>query len=749
MTAPAGAGSDRVAEALAHLRAQPWYRGQLAHVRHLRVPPPPRRQPVGGLPEPLAAYVEQLGVSLYAHQAAVVDAWRAGCDVVIAAPTASGKSLAFDLAVGDALVADPAARALYLYPTKALARDQLERLVAFDRAAGLHAAPAVYDGDTPGAQRARIRSSSRIVVSNPYALHEYLPQAAAWQRLLSQLAVVVVDEAHRYRGVFGSHVAMVLRRLQRLCERLGARPRFVLASATIANPAEHAAALVGRPVAVVSSDAGAAAKRTVVVWDAMADPQHSAAVQAAAVVGALAEAGWRTLCFTGSRVGTELVAGWAAERASGRRISPYRAGFRPGERRQIERQLRSGELDAVVSTNALELGIDIGGLDAVVLTGYPGTMASTWQQIGRAGRAGQPSLAVLVAGDDPLDQYLVRRPDTLFAAPVERAVISLDNPEVLAGQVLCAAAELPLDHGDEARFGPGYRAVLEELDAAGLVRHGPAGASFCGSFRPAGAVRLDGQGTDAVVVQVDGEVVEVLERWRALRAAHPGAVLLHRGQRFRVRHLDLEAGVAEAEPDGGHDHTEAIVARDYALGEPEAETEVGWWRLHLGPARIRQQVVAARLRRGDEVLATTPLDLPPADLDTRAVWMTPTVALDALVGGGCDQLGALHAAEHALIHAMPLLAMCDRGDAGGLSSLGYAGGGPLVVLYDGHAGGAGIADVAFAHAGPLAALAAEMVAACDCDRGCPRCVYDRACGSGNEPMDRVGAIAVLASLAAE
>lgn len=745
------------ADVLSDLEASPWYRGQVVHVERQAGRASRHRRPAAPLAPELAGMIDRLGIELYEHQAQVIDRWRDGADVLIATRTSSGKSLAYNLAAAESLLADRRATALYLFPTKALAHDQLEHLVRLDAEAGLRARPAAYDGDTPRSERARIRAQSRVIVTNPYGLHEYLPQARTLQRFLGDLAVVVVDEAHRYRGVFGSHVSLVLRRLQRLCQRLGARPRFVLASGTIANPGAHAADLIGRPVSVVTGDGATSGERAVALWDSMADPDRSAALQAAELVATLARGGRRTLCFTGSRIGAELVAGWAAERARPCAISPYRAGFTPAERRDIEQRLRRGHLHAVVSTNALELGIDIGGLDVVVLTGYPGTVASTWQQIGRAGRAGQPSLAVLVAGSDPLDQYLVRRPQALFGAPVERSVVSLTNPEVLAGQVLCAAAELPVGEADQTYFGTGLPGVLDDLEREGLVAPGPAGHTFSGGFRPASAVRLDGQAEGSVEVRVDGEVIEVLERWRALREAHEGAILVHRGQRYRVGHLDLEAGRARAEVISTREHTEAIVAKEHRLGRPDTTRPAGRWQLSLGAVEIHQQVTGYKLRRGDEVVAACPLTMPAAELHTRAVWMVPewmvpdgaSPAPEGGAGARRGLLGALHAAEHAMIHAMPLLAMCDRGDAGGLSTLAHPGTGtPMIIIYDGREGGAGVADMAYECFGDLVRIAADMLDSCDCERGCPRCVYDRACGSENEPMDRRGGVDVLRSMGA-
>ena len=732
---------------LAALRSRRAYRDQIVHVE--RVPGRPARHRATAAPLPPAAqrYLDRRGIELYRHQALAVDAWRAGHDVLLATRTASGKSLAFDLAMAEALQADPNATALYLFPTKALARDQLAHLAVFDRELGLGARPMAYDGDTPQDQRARARSTARLICTNPYGLHEYLPQNRSLAKFLSGLAIVVVDEAHHYRGLFGTHVALVLRRLQRICARLGATPRFVLASGTIANPGEHGAALIGRPVAVVDDDGAEVGQRVVALWDSLADPNLSAITQAAGVVATLARRHCRTLCFTGSRLGVELVGAMAADRAPEAAISPYRAGFTPAERREIEQQLRDGQLDAVVSTNALELGIDIGGLDSVVLTGYPGTVASTWQQIGRAGRGGQDSLAVLVAGDDALDQYFVRRPEILFRAPVERAATSLDNPNILTGQVLCAAAELPLGPDDPGLFGPGYAASVADLEGEGLISRAPAGLIFAGGFRAAGVVRLDGRADDAVEVRVDGEVLEVLERWRAMRSAHEGAILIHRGQRFRIRGLDLDGGRAEAELVAGHDHTESVAARDYRLAEPDQVRRAGDWELRLGDAWIRQQVTAYKRHDHGQVVATVPLDLPPVDLQTRAVSMSVGADRLAEILSGRGAPGSLHAAEHGLIHAMPLLAMCDRNDACGISTvLDAATGDPLMLLYDGHAGGAGIAELAFDRFADLAGITLSMVESCDCELGCPRCVYDRNCGNGNRPMNRPGAVAVLGSL---
>lgn len=750
----AGRGDRRVSPArgtaadslLDALRSGRGYRGQIVHVERQEARGPVRAEPEEPLAAAVAKHLEEEGILLYSHQARALDAWRAGHDVLVATRTSSGKTLAFNLAAADALLADPSATALYLYPTKALAHDQVARLARFDAAVGLRARPAAYDGDARGADKARIRRESRIIVSNFYGLHEYLPQADLLQRFLSKLALVVVDEAHRYRGIHGSHVAFVLRRLARIAEALGAKPRYILASGTIANPGEHGAALINREVTVVDCDGSPQGERAVALWDSMRDPGRSAAQQVAGVAAGLASAGASTIVFTGSRTGAELVARRTAQLVPDHRVSPYRAGYLPSERRQIEAELREGRLDVVVSTNALELGIDFGGLDAAVLGGYPGTVASTWQQIGRAGRAGRPALAVLVAGGDPLDQYIVRRPHVLFGAPVEHAAVSLDNPEVCFAHVLCAAAEMPLCEEDAAHFGEGFASASGELERRRVVVRSPAGLAFAGTFRPASEVRIDGRSAASVEVRCAGRLVEQMEEPRALREAFAGAILLHGAQAYRVVELDLEKRVATAETTDALEHTEALAARDYELGEAQARRVVGGWSLEAGAAVVREHVTGYRLVRGSEVVGEQALDLPPVELRTRAVWLRP---LDpgAAWAGPHDPLGALHAAEHALIHGMPLLAMCDRGDAGGLSTLlDRHSGGPMILLYDAFSGGTGIAGVVYADFERLAAICCDMAASCGCRSGCPRCVYDRSCGSRNQPMSREGAVRILAGL---
>jgi DEAD/DEAH box helicase domain-containing protein len=679
---------------------------------------------------------------------ATIEAVRRGEDVILTTSTASGKTLAFNLSVLERLVADPRATALYLYPMKALANDQLDALVEMESQTGVKVGAAVYDGDTPSGRRTGIRTTSRLVITNPYGLHEYLPNHHLWQRFFSRLSIVVVDEAHWYRGVFGSNVAMVLRRLRRIARHYGADPRFILASGTIANPAEHARALVGRPHRVITDDGAPRGPKDFVLWNPVANPDRSAHLQAADLLAHLASSGHQAICFTVSRRMAELVARWAAKAAPGRRIVAYRAGYQPAERRRIEEGLRRGEIDGVAATSALELGIDIGHLDAVVMAGYPGTICSTWQQAGRAGRTEAASVAALVAFEDPLDQYLVTHPDELFGKPHEEAVVDLDNPHILAGQLTCAAAEFPLRDADVEYFGPRMREAVAALAAEGLLADTPVGHTFHGTFRPAGAVRLDAVDDKAVEVRCGESLVETLPLRRALASAHPGAILLHRGDSYRVETLDLENGVAAAAAEPTDNYTEALSHISVEILEERDRRQVGRVGLSLGRVSTSERFYAYQLKAWERVLDTQKLDLPPIEFETVAIWLTLPPELDGEVrAAGLDYAGGLHAAEHALIHMMPLLAMCDRGDVGGMSTPWHPStGGAAVFIYDGYRGGIGIAEKAYEQLERLTEITLALVEGCHCANGCPSCVYDRNCGNANQPMDKMASALVLKAL---
>jgi DEAD/DEAH box helicase domain-containing protein len=705
----------------------------------------------GELHPGLADALAGAGVTgLYAHQAAAFAAARAG-DVVVVTATASGKSLAFNLPVLDALARDRKARAIYLYPTKALAQDQARALAAL-RPPGLRLA--VYDGDTPPEARRQARAWANLLLTNPDMLHAgVLPRHAAWADVLANLAYVVVDEAHAYRGVFGSHVANVLARLRRLCEAYGGRPRMLLASATVANPDEHAARLTGGPVTVIDRDGAPAADRELAVWnppllDEVLGIRASALGEAAQLLAGLVNRGLRTIVFTKTRRGCELVYRYAREGLerhapeSAARIAPYRAGYTPEQRRHIERALADGELLGVVATSALELGVDIGHLDCAVTVAFPGSVASLRQQWGRAGRR-RAGLGILVAGEDALDQYFARHPDRLLERPVEAAVANPANPTVRAAHLLAAAAERPLSAADARHFGADG---LEQ--AAGLPElvRTSAGLAYRGADHPASRFSLRASGADAVAI-VDGAtgaLLGLVDGARACSTVHPGAVYLHQGEQHLVRRLDLEDRVALVEPFEGDYFTQPKQVSSVTIeGERTAAERCGC-RVALGAIELREQVVGFQRRRLSDhaPIDLVELELPPRAYSTEAVWFTPPVA------DGEDALGSLHAAEHAMISLLPLLATADRGDIGGLSTdLHFQTGLPTVFVYDGHPGGVGIAARGFECFEAWVERTATLLRECECARGCPSCVQSPKCGNLNEPLSKRGALRLLQTLA--
>jgi DEAD/DEAH box helicase domain-containing protein len=698
------------------------------------------------LPDELDPRVaDAIGVDrLYAHQRQAWDATARGEHVIVTTGTASGKTLAFNLPVLDRLARDPKSRALYLYPTKALAQDQYRTLNGY-RSVGVK--PAIYDGDTPSEQRPLIRRSANVILSNPDMVHVgVLPHHDRWADVLANLSHVVVDEAHVYRGVFGSHVANVLRRLRRLARVYGAEPRFMLASATISNPGELGLNLLGLPVTVVGDDAAPRAERTIVLWnppllDEELGLRGSPLAEAAKLQAGFVEQGLRTLTFAKSRKAAELIHRFTAERlGDATRLSPYRAGYTAEQRRQIERRLAAGELLGVSATNALELGIDIGLLDAVISVGFPGTVASLRQQWGRAGRRGH-GLAVLVASEDALDQYFMREPDKLLGRRVEAAILDHENPRVLAGHVRAAAFEAPLDDGDADILGTRALEVAENDTALRKTRHG---IVWAGTEYPSARVPLRSTDADAftIVDGTTGNVLGVAERSRAYSTVHPGAVYLHLGESCLVQELDEKGMRAIVEPVGVDWYTQAKKETETSIIRPLREEERGGMPLAFGEIEVTEQVVGYERKtiRSQERIELVGLELPPTTFATEAIWYVPTDAqLDGLVEMP-RLLGTLHAAEHAMIAMLPLWAMCDRWDIGGLSTnLHLQTGRPTVFIYDGHAGGVGIAERGFEQFEGWVADTAAMIAGCPCHDGCPSCVQSPKCGNLNDMLDKAGA----------
>ena len=723
---------------------------------------PARAARTGPLPADLdprlAAALARRGVTrLYEHQLAVYDAAARGAHVGVVTGTASGKSLAYGLPVLQRLLADRHARALYLAPTKALAQDQVRGLHALGLGRDLRAA--IYDGDTDPAGRSLARREANLLLTNPDMLHVGIcPQHERWGDVLANLSHVVVDEAHVYRGVFGSHVGSVLRRLRRACAIHGSAPQLLLASATIGNPGQAMTALTGVEVEVVDDDASARPERTIALWnptllDRSTGERASPLAEAAALVASLVAEDQRVICFARSRKAVELIHRFTREALTLRlpeardKIAPYRAGYTAEQRRTLERRLADGDLRAIVATSALELGIDIGLLDVSIAVGFPGTVAGLRQQWGRAGRSGE-GLAMLVASADALDQFFLRRPEALLGRPVERAILDVTSPEIRAAHLACAAYEAPVAPRDDAILGPDAHATavaLAEQDPGGPLRPMPAGVTWAGADYPAGAVALRSSSTRAVAVveEETGALLGTVEAGRAGQTVHDGAVYLHLGESYRVRRLDLEAGLALVEPFSRDWYTQTRVDTATDVEHDAERRDTHGVVLHRGDVAVTEIVLAYQRRRlpGHEPIDTIPLDLPPERFATQALWFTVP---GHLLSGLGDPLGTLHAAEHALISVLPLHAMCDRWDIGGLSTGFHAGTGmPTIFIYDGHPGGVGITRHGYASFAALVADALAVIRDCPCEDGCPSCVQSPKCGNLNEPLSKRGARTLL------
>jgi len=714
----------------------------------------PRTVPLPNLHPRLQDALEARGVDrLYAHQADALAAARRGEHLIVSTGTASGKTLAFNLPVLDALAAEPKLRALYLYPTKALAQDQARALAEL-RLPRLKTA--IYDGDTELERRSKIRRWANVILTNPDMLHVgVLPHHDRWGDVLANLRYVVVDEAHVYRGVFGSHVGNVLRRLRRAAAIYGAEPQFLLASATIANPRELVHSLLGLDATVIENDGAPRAARTIAFWnppvlDEALQLRASALGEGSRLLAELVSRGLRTICFAKSRKAAELIHRFAVDRLDAEtavRLSPYRAGYTPAQRREIERRLVEGELLGVTATDALELGIDIGLLDCAISVGFPGTVASLRQQWGRAGRRSH-GLALLVASEDALDQFFMREPETLLDRRVEAAILDHANPRILDGHVLAAAFEAPLDDRDRMTLGNVALQRAEALASTGELRRTKAGIVWAGRDYPAARVALRSASPESVAVidAATGSILGLVERERAPSTVHEGAVYLHLGDSYRVLELDLAAHAALVEPFAGDYYTQPKKETTTAIEEAELSARRLGMDVSFGRVSVTEQVVAYQKKsvRDEATLELVALELPPSTFETEAIWYVPgTEQLEGLEPLP-KLLGSLHAAEHAMIAILPLWAMCDRWDIGGLSTnLHFQTGRPTVFVYDGHAGGVGIARRGYDELEGWVADTARLLTGCPCADGCPACVQSPKCGNLNEFLDKDGALTLL------
>ncbi|MBU0991870.1 MAG: DEAD/DEAH box helicase [Proteobacteria bacterium] len=709
-------------------------------------------EPSPPFPDFLKKLLSDLGITaLYSHQIAAIDRIRKGLHTVIATPTASGKTLIYNLSMIEHIAENPKARALYLFPLKALAQDQLKSLNtltrALDRPGFLSAE--IYDGDTTPYRRKKIRNTPpNVLLSNPEMLHlSILPYHSRWSEFIENLKYVVVDEVHTLRGVMGSHMAWVFRRLLRICEVYGAKPVFIFCSATIGNPGRLASGLTGLPVASIKNCGAPMSGKHFL----MLNTPDGAAQASIALLHAALSRNLRTIIYTQSRKMTELIALWAARKAGkySSRISAYRAGFLPEERREIETRLSSGELLAVVTTSALEMGIDIGSLDLCILVGYPGTVMATWQRAGRVGRAGRESAVILIGHEDALDQYIMHNPDEFFHMAPEMAVINPDNPVIMKRHLVCAAAELPLKEDEPLVQEKHTACAVKELEmTGGLLRSEDGELFFSPGKYPHREVDLRGTGDSVDIVDQDsGEIIGNMDKRRAFHEAYPGAVYIHRGTHYLVRELDLAKNTAYALKEPVHYFTRARSSKETDIIEILDEKQIWSTRMVLCRLKVTETVTGyeKRLIRGQRILGVYPLALPPLVMETEGIFIEiPEIIRKHCETGQRHFMGGIHAMEHAAIGILPLLVMTDRNDLGGISiPHHYQIGSGAVFVYDGYPGGVGLSRRAFECGEALVERTLSVIETCSCENGCPACVHSPKCGSGNRPIDKYAAREIL------
>ncbi len=751
---------------VSHLKGQRDYRQQIVCVQDM----PARGPRYGNLDRPLPDMLQQALLAagfprFYLHQAQAINAIRQHVPVLLTTSAASGKTLAYNVPVLESILIEPRARSLYLFPTKALAQDQLRSLRQLTQHLPHPVTFGTYDGDTGQAARRRLRQSASVLLTNPDMLHMgILPNHSLWSQFLSQLRYIVVDEAHVYRGIFGSQVACVLRRLLRICRFYGSEPQFVLSSATIANPAEHAHRLTSVPVTVISDDGSPQSRRQFVLWnppfvDADHSARRSANVEATTLFVELARHGLRNITFVRARKVAELILRYARELLAKEDpalvplITAYRSGYRSELRREIEQELFAGHLIGVTATNALELGVDVGHLDATVMVGYPGTIASTWQQAGRAGRGAREALNILIALDNPLDQYFMQHPEALFGSSVEHALIAPDNVHLLLRHLPCAAYERPLTPDDEELFGPGFVDAMIQLERSQILEYRGERWFYAGGGYPAERTSLRALTADRFAIldeSMDYRLLEELEGTLALQRIYPGAIYLHQGESYLIKRLDLDTRIAYAAPVEVDYYTEPRQVSQILITKVWKTATVGRGRATFGELHVTEQVVSFRRMQqfSDTVLSVEPLDLPSSSYYTSGLWFEiPEHARSSVERQGLDFVGGLHALEHACIGMLPLFAMCDRMDIGGLSTpLHSDTGAPTVFLYEGIPGGVGIAEKGFDLLHELWRATWAAIRDCPCASGCPSCIQSPKCGNNNEPLDKAAAIMILESL---
>jgi DEAD/DEAH box helicase domain-containing protein len=737
---------DRIKALIDSVTLQNFYNKQLSSV--IDIPSVAAKYSSGtGLSPAIAGYLRSCGIEdLYTHQAEAIKRLRLGNNVIITTPTASGKTLGFNIPVLEKIAADKDATALYIYPAKALSNDQLGVLNEMKKASGINFEAGIYDGDTDAQLKRHLRENANIIITNPYELHQILPFHPKWKHFYKNLKFIVIDEAHRYKGIFGSNIAFLLRRLKRVLKVYNAGPQFIASTASIASPLEFIEKLTGEKFTVVDKNGAPSGEKHLVLWDPSTYPERSVHTQTKDLLLYSARSGCQTLAFVTSRRLSELIRRWANQQDSTVKILSYRAGYSPKIRRDIESKLKKGEIKGVVSTNALELGIDIGQLDVIIISGYPGSISSFWQQAGRAGRKMQDSAVFYIPSEDAMQKYILRHPDILTSRNFESALISTNNPNIIAGHVLCAISEVMAETTrifDDVDTEPFVETLIEK----GLVSRTPRGLIYAGSKRPQDVVGLDSIGSSNIKIKIDGKILEEVSLTRAYEEAHTGAVHIFNGETYVIKELNLEEGTATAVKEEVEHYTEAVKDEEVKILKIKKSKDYPNFTLHFGNVSVTETYKSYKTKKFGKVLSYDDLFLPPLTFSTEAVWFEIAPQINKKVKDcGLDFDGAIHAAEHALIALSPLWAMCDRNDIGGRSYPVYEDGNSVIFIYDGYDGGIGISEKLFDIFPSLISNTRDMVKACECEQGCPYCVYSPKCGNNNNPIDKQGAIVILNEL---
>ncbi len=748
-----------VAKIVEAFKKHEWFRPRITHIEVIPEKEPKYSNLKENLADNISSYLNYKKIKLYSHQCEVIEETRSGKNVIITTPTASGKTLSFNIPVFERLNNDKNATALYIYPTKALTNDQLKNIEELEEITKISVKPAVYDGDTPRPKRALIRNNSRIILSNPYEIHEILFWHKKWGKFFSNLNFIILDEAHSYRGVFGSNVALLLRRLIRICNLYGSEPQFIISSATLANPEEFAEKLTGLKFKLVSEDGSPRGRRHFILYNPYFDGLGALSTyeETKNLFLSLITNGLQTLCFTTSRKMAEVITMLTKRELNKHspelesRVSCYRAGYLPEERRQIENNLKNSELIGVVSTNALELGINIGSLDAVIISGYPGTIISTWQQSGRAGRGLNDSLAILVAFQNPLDQYIMHHPDEFFKKSHEHAIIDTENPYILSGHLLCAAEEFPINESvDKNYFGDNMSDYLSKLSNADLLNKTDYGWIYTSADRATKRVRLDSISGETFKVVVDNKVIETMDKTQAFREAHPGAVLIHLGEIYVVSKLSLENRTAYARKEDVDYYTSVISNVNVKIIKNIKEKEFGKnLEVFLGNVSTKELYIGYYAKMYDKIIGTYELNLPPISFETISLWFEISNELKDKIKRKFGEeafIGGIHAIEHAMIGIMPFYVMCDRWDLGGESmSLNPETGKATIFIYDAFEGGIGLSEKTFEIFDEVIEATYRLIKDCPCteENGCPACIQSPKCGNENDSLNKFVALKLL------